>query len=52
MPMVKRKKKKHPLKELWGAIKFTKPTEVLLKEARRELDGKWFRQPSQKDRVK
>jgi len=36
-------KKENALKELFGAIKFKKPTKQILKEAREELEGKWLR---------
>ncbi len=36
-------KKRHPLKELFGAIKFSKPAKQLLKEVRRDLESKWLR---------
>ena len=35
--------KENPLKELFGALKFKKSTEEILKEARKELEGKWLR---------
>ena len=37
------KKKENPLKELFGALKFKKPTEQLLKEFRMEFkESKWM----------
>ncbi len=36
-------KKENPLKELFGALKFKKPTEEILKEVRKELEGKWLK---------
>ncbi len=35
-------KKTNPLKELFGALKFNKPTEQLLKEMRKDLGSKWI----------
>lgn len=37
------KKKGHPLKELFGAIKFSKPGKQIVKELRREWESKWLR---------
>jgi len=36
------KKKENVLKELFGAIKFSKPVNQLVKEAREELKSKWM----------
>lgn len=36
-------RKENVLKELFGAIKFSKNTVVLLKEARKNLEGKWLK---------
>lgn len=36
-------KKENVLKELFGALKFTKPTKQLLKESREQLESKWLR---------
>lgn len=36
------KKISNPLKELFGALKFKKPTEELLKESRRSLESKYI----------
>jgi antitoxin component of MazEF toxin-antitoxin module len=33
--------KENPLKELFGSVKFKKPTTELLAEARADLDSKW-----------
>ena len=37
------KKKENPLKELFGALKFDKPTKQILKEVRREMESKYLR---------
>lgn len=39
-------KKHNVLKELWGAFKLKKSTEIILKEAREELESKWSRRKS------
>ncbi len=36
-------KKENVLKELFGAMKSKKPTEQMLKEARKELESKWLK---------
>ncbi len=36
-------KKNNVLKELFGAMKFKKPTEQILKEARKDLESKWLK---------
>ena len=36
------RKKDNVLKELFGAIKFRKSTEEILREARREMKSKWM----------
>ncbi|MBI3031966.1 AbrB/MazE/SpoVT family DNA-binding domain-containing protein [Candidatus Woesearchaeota archaeon] len=36
-------KKGTVLRELYGALKFTKSTEALIKEARKDLAGKWLK---------
>lgn len=36
------KKKENPLKELFGALKFSKPTEQIIKENRKFLESKWM----------
>ncbi|NCO11033.1 hypothetical protein CO038_04150 [Candidatus Pacearchaeota archaeon CG_4_9_14_0_2_um_filter_39_13] len=36
-------KKGNVLKELFGAVKFKKPTKQLLKEVRKELESRWER---------
>ncbi len=41
--VVEIRKKGHPLKELFGSIKFSKPGHQILKEVRRELESKWLR---------
>ena len=41
--LVEIRKKANPLKELFGAIKFTKPGHQILKEVRKELESKWLR---------
>lgn len=37
------RKKNNVLKDLFGAIKFKKQARELVKEARRELEGKWLK---------
>lgn len=41
--VVEIKKKTNVLKELFGALKFDKPTDQLLKEVKRDMESKWFR---------
>lgn len=41
--LVEIKRKGNPLRELFGAIKFSKPGHQLVKEMRREMEGKWLR---------
>lgn len=36
-------KKSNVLKELFGSLKFKKPTEQILKEVRKDLEGKWLK---------
>ncbi|MBI2448826.1 AbrB/MazE/SpoVT family DNA-binding domain-containing protein [Candidatus Pacearchaeota archaeon] len=36
-------KKGNVLKELWGAFKFKKDPHKLIKEVRKEFEGKWLR---------
>lgn len=36
-------KKSNVLKELFGAIKFKKPTEQIIKESRKEFESKWLK---------
>jgi antitoxin component of MazEF toxin-antitoxin module len=36
-------KKENVLRELFGNLKFKKPTPELLKEARKDLEGKWLK---------
>ena len=36
-------KKENVLKELFGAFKFNKSTEQILKEVRRDLESKWLK---------
>jgi len=36
-------KEENVLRELFGSLKFKKPTEKLLKEVRNELEGKWLK---------
>lgn len=36
-------KKDNVLKELFGSLKFKKPTEQMLKEVREDLEGKWLK---------
>lgn len=36
-------KKDNALKELFGSIKFKKSTEQILKEVRKDLEGKWLK---------
>ncbi len=36
-------KKGNVLKELWGAFKFKSDPHKIIKEVRRELEGKWLR---------
>ncbi len=40
--LIEVEKKENPLKELFGALKFKKSTEKLLKETRKELESKWI----------
>jgi antitoxin component of MazEF toxin-antitoxin module len=35
-------KKENALKELFGALKFQKPTAKILDEVRKDLEGKWL----------
>jgi len=35
-------KRDNPLKELFGSMKFSKPTKELLAEVRAEMDSKWM----------
>ncbi|MBI2672361.1 hypothetical protein HYX16_05490 [Candidatus Woesearchaeota archaeon] len=35
-------KKENPLRELFGALKFKKSTEQLIKESRKLLESKWM----------
>lgn len=35
-------KKENPLKELFGALKFNKSTEQILKETREDMKSKWI----------
>ena len=34
-------KKENPLRELFGALKLSKPANKIVKEARKELESKW-----------
>ncbi|MBS3089225.1 hypothetical protein J4402_05665 [Candidatus Pacearchaeota archaeon] len=36
-------RKENVLKELFGAVKFKKSTEQILKEVRKDLEGKWLK---------
>lgn len=36
-------KKDNVLKELFGSVRFRKPTKDILKEVRKELEGKWLK---------
>ncbi len=36
-------KKENVLKELFGAVKFKKPTEEILKEVRKDFESKWMK---------
>lgn len=36
-------KKQNVLKELFGTLKFSKTTKEILKEARKDLEGKWMK---------
>lgn len=36
-------KKENVLKELFGAVKFKKPTEQILKEVRKDFESKWMK---------
>ena len=36
-------KRRNVLKELFGSLKFSKPTEELIKEARKDLESKWLK---------
>jgi len=36
-------KKDNVLKELFGSLKFNKPTDQILKEVREDLEGKWLK---------
>ncbi len=36
-------KKDNALKELFGSLKFRKSTEQILKEVRKDLEGKWLK---------
>ncbi len=36
-------KKHNVLKDLFGSLKFKKPTEQLIKEFRKDLDSKWIK---------
>lgn len=40
--LVEIRKRHHPLKELFGSIRFSKPAKQILKEVRRELESKWL----------
>lgn len=40
--LIEVERKENPLKELFGALKFTKPTKQLLKEVRKDLKSKWM----------
>lgn len=40
--LIEVERKENPLKELFGALKFTKPTSQLLKEARKGMESKWM----------
>lgn len=39
-------KKENVLKELFGAVKFSKSSKELVRETRKELEGKWLKQKS------
>lgn len=39
--LIEVEKKGSPLKDLFGALKFSKQTGQLIKEARKELESKW-----------
>ncbi len=41
--LVEIKKKKNPLKELFGAIKFSKKGKEIVKDSRKELEGQWLK---------
>lgn len=41
--VIRIEKKSNVLKELFGSMNFDKKTEVLLKETRGELEGKWLK---------
>lgn len=41
--MITVEKKRNVLRELFGALKFRKSADALLKEFRSELESKWFR---------
>ncbi len=36
-------KKQNVLKELFGSLRFTRSTKMILEEVREELEGKWLR---------
>jgi antitoxin component of MazEF toxin-antitoxin module len=36
-------KKENVLKELFGAVKFRRPVEKIVKEARKDLESKWLK---------
>ncbi len=41
--VVEIQKKENPLRELFGALKFKRKTEEILKEVRKELEGRWLK---------
>ena len=36
-------KKRNVLQELFGSVKFSQPTDKIIKEVRRSLEGKWLK---------
>lgn len=42
--LIEIEKKDNVLKEMFGKLKFKKPTEQILKEVRKDLEGKWLKQ--------